>query len=205
MLRKAPFRNSGNYLVCGSLRLHPTSMIKLLLLAMASTARVSSPIPPCVPVASDHLAPTSSAIDDHRALRKALGEPMPQAPTMVMMYGRGGDLSTDEYSIVLARGADNVWHGTAVGRTQIWVKDAPYTPMKRMEWVLDEDQGRQLDDAISRRCPFDRSAASANNSGPPPIGYIARRIDVIQPGQTAITYYASEGDGKVASLIRPPE
>jgi hypothetical protein len=180
-------------------------MMKLLLLAMVSTVGASSPPPPCVPVASDHLAPTSSAVEDHKALRKAIGEPMPQAPTMVMMYGRGGHLSTEEYSVVLARGADNVWHGTAVGRSQIWIKDAPYTPMKRTEWVLDKDRAQQLDDAISRRCLFDRSAASDANSGPPPIGFIAQRIDVIQPGQTPITYYASEGDGKVASIIQPPQ
>lgn len=180
-------------------------MIKLLLLAMATATGANSATPPCVPVASDHLAPTSSAIDDHKALRKALGEPMPQAPTMVMMYGRGGHLSTTEYSVVLVREADNVWHGTAVGRTQIWVKDAPYTPLKHIEWALDEEQSQQLDDAISRRCPFDRSVASANSSGPPPLGLISQRIDVFQPGQAPITYYASEGDGKVASLIRPPE
>ena len=172
---------------------------------MATTAGASSPRSPCVPIASDHLAPTSSAVEDHKALRKAIGEPMPQAPTMVMLNGRGGHLSTEEYSVVLARGADEVWHGTAVGRSQIWIKSAPYTPLKRTEWVLDEDRAQRLDDAISRRCPFDRSASSDANFGPPPIGFIAQRIDVIQPGQTPVTYYASEGDGKVASLIQPPQ
>lgn len=180
-------------------------MMTLLLLAMASTASISSVNPPCVPVASDHLAPTTSAIGDHKALRKALGEPMPQTPTMVMMHGRGGHLSTGEYSVVLARGTNDVWHGTAVGRSQIWVKDAPYTPMKRIQWTLDRDKGRQLDNAISHRCPFDRSSTTANSSGPPPFGYIAQRIDIVQPGQAPITYYASEGDGVIASIIRPPE
>lgn len=180
-------------------------MMKLLLLAMGVIAGVSYATPPCVPVASDHLAPTTSAINDHKALRKALGEPMPHAPTMVMMHGRGGHLSTDEYSIVVARGTDDVWHGTAVGRSQIWIKDASYTPMKRIEWTLDKENGRQLDDAISRRCPFDRSAVKANSSGPPPLGLIAQRIDVVQPGRAPITYYASDGDGVIASIIRPPE
>jgi hypothetical protein len=177
-----------------------------ILLAMASTVGAGAPNSPCVPVPSDNLAPTSSAIDDHKALRKAIGEPMPQAPTLVMMFGRGGHLSTDEYSVILARGADNVWRGTAVGRSQIWAKDAPYTPMKRIEWVLDKDKAQQLNEAISRRCPFKRSGgADAVASGPPPRNYIAERIDVIQAGQTPITYYASEGDGVVASLIRPPQ
>ena len=181
------------------------AMITLQLLALISAAGAGPPPPPCVPVASDHLAPTSSAIDDHKALRKAIGEPMPQAATMVMMYGQGGHLSTEEYSVVLARGADNLWRGTAVGRSKIWIRDALYTPMKRIEWVLDKDKAQQLDDAISRRCPFDRSVARDANSGPPPLGLIAQRIDVVQPGQTPITYYASEGDGKVASLIQPPQ
>ena len=180
-------------------------MIKLLLLAIASAVSANSTTPPCVPVASDHLTPTESAIDDHKALRKALGEPMPQASTMVMMYGRGGHHSTEEYSIVLARGADDVWRGTAVGRSQFWMKDAPYTPMKRIEWVLDKGKARKLDDAISHRCPFDRSVLSAKNLGPPPRGYIAQRIDVVQPRQSPITYYVSEGDGVVAAIIRPPE
>lgn len=74
---------------------------------------------------------------------------MPPAPTMVMLYGRGGHLSTEEYSVILSRGVDNVWRGTAVGRSQIWIKDAPYTLMKRIEWVLDNDKARQLDDAMA--------------------------------------------------------
>lgn len=199
-----PFATRYN-LACFPLGRHPTAMIKLFFLALASTAEVSAAAPPCVPIASDHLAPTSSAFEDHGALRKAIGEPMPQAPTMVMMYGRGGHLSTIEYSIVLARGAGSVWHGTAVGRRQIWIKDAPYTPMKRIEWVLDEDQAHQLDDALSRRCPLDRAVASNANDRAPSLGYIAERIDVIQQGQPPVTYHASEGDGRVALLIRPPQ
>ncbi len=124
---------------------------------------------------------------------------------MVMMYGRGGHLSTEEYSVILARGADDVWRGTAVGRRQIWIKDAPYTPMKRIEWVLDKDKARELDDAISRRCSIDRSALTPKDTGPPPLGYIAQRIDVVQPRQAPVTFYASEGDGVVAAIIHPPE
>jgi len=180
-------------------------MITLLLFAVTSAAVATSGIPPCVPVASDDLAPTSSAIEDHRALREALGEPMPTAQTMVMVFGRGGHLSTEEYSVILARDANDVWNGTAVGRRRISVKDAPFVLMKRMKWVLDKERSEKLEDAISRRCPFDRSVAFNRESGPPPLGYISERIDIILPRRSTLTYHASEGDGKIASLIRPPE
>ncbi len=176
-----------------------------LLLAMLSIAETGAAARPCIPIASDNLAPTSSAVADHQALRKAMGEPMPHARTMVMLHSRGGHLSTEEYSIVLARGGDGAWHGTAVGRSQIWVKDAPYSPMKRIEWALDRNKGRELDAALSRRCPFDRSAAGVDTSTPPPRGLISERIDVIQAGRTPVTYYATQGDGKIAALIRPPQ
>lgn len=180
-------------------------MMMLLLLAVASPARAGSSNLPCIPIVADHLASTPSAIADHKALRKALGEPMPEAPTMVMMYGRGGHLQTTEYSVILARGAHHTWRGTAVGRTQIWVKDAPYTPMKRIEWELDKDKARRLDDAIAHRCRFDRSAAQANYSSPTAAGSISQRIDVVQPGHAPMTYGAPDGDGTIASIIRPPE
>ncbi len=124
---------------------------------------------------------------------------------MVMLHGRGGRLSTEKYSIVLARGPDSLWHGTAVGCSQIWVKDAPYSPMKRMEWTLDTNKGRELDAALSRRCPFDRSAVQVDTSKPPPRGMMLERIDVIQAGRTPATYYATQGDGVIASPILPPE
>lgn len=181
------------------------SMMTLLLLAMLSTAKAGASERPCIPVASDNLAPTPSAVADHKTLRKALGEPMPQVPTMVMLYGSGGHLSTQEYSIVLARGNGGLWHGTAVGRSQIWVMDAPYSPMKRREWILDRNKGGELDAALSRRCPFDRSAVQVDTSEAPPLGTMSERIDVIQAGRTPVTYYATQGDGKIASLIRPPE
>ncbi|MET1757173.1 hypothetical protein ABVV53_17165 [Novosphingobium sp. RD2P27] len=176
-----------------------------LLLFMASLAGGASSSLPCVPVASDHLAPTTSALDEHRALRKALGEPIPHSPTMIMLYGKGGHLSTEEYSIVLVRQADAVWRGTAVGRSRIWVKDAPYSPMKRVEWVLEKAAAGQLEDAISRRCSWNRAEAlQANKSGPTPRDYIPERIDVITAGDAPITFYADEGDGRIAALIRPP-
>ncbi|WP_336963748.1 hypothetical protein [Sphingobium aquiterrae] len=126
-------------------------MISLLLLAAAPVIeRVAEGPPLCVPVASDQLKPTTSDIEEHRALRRVLGEPMPDASMMVMLHGKGGHLSTQEYSIIAARNMDGLWHGTAVGRSQISVKNAPYTPMKRAEWVLDKVTAEKLDRAMDR-------------------------------------------------------
>ena len=180
-------------------------MIGLALLALA-LADAGSSARPCVPVASDHLEPTPSAIEDHRSLRQALGVPMPQAPTMVMLYGKGGHLSTEEYSIVLIRAADGTWQGTAVGRSQIAVQDAPYIPMKEKDWTLAKAAAKELENAISRHCPFDRAAPSkASKSNPPPRGYISERVDVFTPNHAPITFYASEDDGKIAQFIRPQD
>ena len=180
-------------------------MIELLLLAIAPVAGNASTGPLCLPVASATSNPTASAIEDHRALRKAIGEPMPQSPTMVMLYGKGGHLSTSEYSIVVVRAADGTWQGTAVGRSQIWIKDAPYSPMQRADWVLDKAAGPQLDEAISRRCPAGRQAIDKPaDSGPPPLGSVPERIDVVTPGHAPSSFYSEEGEGKIAALIRPP-
>jgi hypothetical protein len=138
-------------------------------------------------------------------LRQAMGEPMPQSPTMVMLFGRGGHLSTQEYSIVLVKAASGAWQGTAVGRSRILVEGSPYSPMKRAEWVLDRKAGRELDDAITRQCHAKRADADKPIAqGPPPLGFVSERIDVLVPGHAPSTFYADEGDDNLAALIRPP-
>ena len=176
-------------------------MIELLLLAIAPAAGYASTSRPCLPVAPATAKPTTSAIENHRALRKALGEPMPRSPTMVMLYGEGGHLSTDEYSIIVVRATNGTWHGTKVGRSRIWIEDAPYSPMLRADWILDKATGLQLDKAITRRCPSNREATT--DSGPPPLGIVPELIDVMTPGHAPSTFYSEEDDGKIAALIRP--
>lgn len=175
-------------------------MIELLLLAIAPVIGNASTSLPCLPVAPATSKPTTSAIEDHRALRKALGEPMPQSRTMVMLYGEGGHLSTSEYSIIVVRAANGTWHGTEVGRSRIWIEDAPYSPMQRTDWALDKVTGLLLDNAISRRCPAGREAT---DSGPPPLGAVPELIDVMTPGHAPSTFYSEEDEGKIAALIRP--
>lgn len=180
-------------------------MIALFLLAIAPVTGNVSTNSPCLPVAPAVSKPTASAIEDHRTLRQAIGEPMPQSSTMVMLYGKGGHLSIEEYSIIVVRSADGIWRGTAVGRSQILVKDAPYIPMKRTEWALDEAAGLKLDDAMSHRCSSGgKAAAKSADLSPPLRGFVPERIDAVTPGHAPSTFYSEEGDGKVAALIRPP-
>lgn len=180
-------------------------MILMLALAVLSPESGSATVAGlCIPIASDHLKPTTSDVQDHAVLREALSEPFPQSRKMVMLHGTGGHLSKDEYSIVVTRAHDGVWHGTAVGRSQIAIQDAPFTPMKRKEWVLDKQSGLSLDKAISRKCPFNRAAHDSSTTGAPPLGYISEKIDVVTSGQPTYSFYVGEGGTKIADLIRPP-
>lgn len=177
----------------------------LLLSAIASVSGTKSEaVRPCIPAPANGSQPTVSAISDHRALRKIIGEPMPEAATAVMLYGKGGHLGTNEYSIILDRAANGSWQGTAVGRSQVWIVGAPFTPMDRKEWHLSPEDGQRLDDAISHRCPRKSAERKFKPSGPPPLDFIPERIDVVSPNNNTVTFYATEGGGQIATMIRPP-
>lgn len=183
-------------------------MLELFLLAFAApdVAGETAPVP-CLPVASDQSKVAPSAIKDHHSLREALGEPMPQAPTMVMVYGKGGHLETREYSIIAARAADGSWRGTAVGRSQIWVEGAPFSALPRVEWRLDATAGQQLDKALLSYCPpTEEGDISSSGTIPPapPRGLTSERIDIIRPGAGHTTFSADQDDG-IAALVRPPD
>lgn len=179
-------------------------MIQLLLLAAAAgSATPSISVPACVPVASNQHQPTTSGIEDHKKLRQALSEPMPEGAPMVMLYGKGGHLSTEEYSIIVVRLPDGQWRGTAVGRSQIWVEGARFTPMKRAEWSLDKASGKRLTAAISQTCSFIRDTKKDLKSGPPPRGYIPEKIDVVSAEHRRHSFYVDEGGEAIAALVRP--
>ncbi len=175
-------------------------MIAALLLALVAPA-ASADAAPCVPAATAEIAPSTLA--DHRALRETLNESMPAAATMVMLFGRGGHLSTSEYSIVLARRADGRWDGTAVGRSQIWVKGAPFNPLGRREWTLDQEKSRALDAAIVRRCPAARAVDDGDSANRMP-DHMGERIDLIRPCAPVITFRPADANGGLDGLLRPP-
>ena len=181
-------------------------MLDLLIFAVASlNGNGTQPLHPCLPASREETTSVASAVDDHRAIRRILNEPMPDAPTMVMLYGKGDHLATNEYSIIVIRNADGSWRGTAVGRSQVSIVDAPFTPMKKVEWELGAEEGQRLDEAISRRCPSKRPPKTSTLSGPPPLDFIRERIDVVQPNMNVTTFYVSVYKNKFAALIRPTQ
>lgn len=175
-------------------------MIAALLLALGAPA-ASADAAACIPAATQDGVLT--AVNEHRTLRETLGEPMPKAATMVMLFGRGGHLSTSEYSIVLARRADGRWDGTAVGRSQTWIKDAPFNPMNRREWTLDQEKSRALDAAIVRRCPAARAVDDGDSANRMP-DHMGERIDLIRPCAPVITFRPADANGGLDGLLRPP-
>ena len=185
-------------------------MITLLLLASAISGDRPETSPVICPTATNSasslaLSKRLSKIESHRALRRSMGEPMPTAATMVMLYGYGGHLATSEYSIVLARGTDGVWRGTAVGRTRIWVQDAPYTPMSRVEWALDPAAGKQLNDSVDRHCPrVDRPYSPSKKPSPPPLGTIFEVLDVVTGDHQHAVSVAPYRSDDLATMVRPP-
>lgn len=186
--------------------MHPCPMIDLLIFALASlNGNGLQPNRPCLPASREETTAVASAVDDHRAIRKILNEPMPDAPTMVMLYGKGGHLATNEYSIIAVRNADGSWQGSAVGRSQVSIVDAPFTPMKKVEWELGMEEGQRLDEAISRRCPSKRPPKTSTPSRPPPRDFIPERIDVVTPNMSVTTFYVSVYRDKFAAMIRPPK
>lgn len=171
------------------------------LLALAATTATDPTL--CVPVPAAGNPRTSSQIGEHRTLRKALDEPLPTTPTMVMLFGRGGHLATDEYSIIVARSADGVWHGTAVGRSKIWVEGAPYTKLPRKEWTLDAAAGAKLDAAIACRRPY-KPTKSRSPELPPNRGYFPETVEIMANGRTIVAFGSDEQRNTIANLLRPP-
>ncbi len=170
------------------------------LLALAATAADPTL---CVPVPTAEAARTSSQIDEHRSLRKALDEPIPNASTMVMLFGRGAHLATEEYSIIVARGPDGVWYGSAVGRSRIWVEGEPYTSLPRKEWTLAAAAGAKLDAAIACRRRY--KPATRRFPGSPPVrGYVPETVEIVIKGRTTAAFGSDEQGNTTATLLRPP-
>lgn len=179
-------------------------MLGSILLILAPVAAKAPASKPCLPTTSADSDATASAIEDHRTLRGALGEQMPEGANMIFLFGKGLHLSVTEYSIAVVRDPSGVWRGTAVGRRKIAVEDAPWSVMKRADWLLDAVTGRQLDQAIKRQCqPSKENAGRIANSAPPPVDFIPERIDVVISGRKPFTLYA-ESNPEFAALIRPP-
>ena len=147
---------------------------------------------------------------EHTALRSALGEAMPHADSMVLIHALGGHLSTTEYSIVLERQSNNRWTGTSVGRSQIWIKDAPYSSLPRKQWTLSEESGRRIDTILQSVCLYaEPSQFVSEQNGTPPLGAMIQHLDVLTPTRRRSSDFLG-GDAKgltadLANLATPAD
>ena len=112
--------------------LHRKAMLPALLLVIPSLAATAQAPLPCRPMTTASAGPSSVMID-HWKVRTDVGEPMPTAPTMVMLYTSGGHHETVTYSLIVARRADGGWRWTAVGQRSYWIGEEKSTPMPRAE------------------------------------------------------------------------
>jgi len=144
----------------------------------------------------------ADAMKEHTALHFALGEAMPHADSMVLIHALGGHLCTTEYSIVLERQSNNRWTGTAVGRNQIWIKDAPYSSLPRKQWTLSEKSGRRIDTILQSVCLYaEPSQFVSEQNGPPPLGAMMQHLDVLTPTRRRSSdFFGGDAKGLTAEL-----
>lgn len=147
-------------------------------------------------------SPIADSLPSHQALRTAMGAPMPEGAATVMIHGVGGHLETTEYSIAIARGADGQWHGTAVGRSSVWIKDAPFSTIAPKNWTVPPEKGRRIDAIVDGACLYAEPAQFATNRDePPPLGVLVMQLSIVTPrGRHRATYLGGQAKGLTAEL-----
>lgn len=144
------------------------------------------------------------ALGKHAALRAALGQKMPHASSMVLVHAVGGHLGTEEDSIILSRADDGRWSGTAVGRSRIWVQDAPYVASPGKQWTLPAEAGQRLDRILDDKCFYAEPAAfDSSSAGPPPLGAMVLSLDVLTPSRRrSALFLGGEAKGRTAEIVQ---
>jgi len=161
------------------------------------------------PLASypDDWMPAASAKAPHAALRKQLGEPMPEARSMVSIHAVGGDLATTEFSVILVRGDDGVWRGTAVGETKVWIDGIKPSLMPRAAWALTTDLGHRLDDLLADRC-FYAEPTEFHRKQVGPVGSLFMTLETQTPERRRVVDYKGNDVAgltkEVTELAFPP-
>lgn len=117
----------------------------------------------------------------HVALRKSLGEPVLAGRSMINIYGSGGDLGTTEYSIMLVRGDDGIWKGTAVGQTTVWLQGASPMITPRKAWILNSRAGRKIDAILDSQCYYAEPTFFQHRLGPPSPGVLGVNLESNTP------------------------
>ncbi|WP_019516252.1 hypothetical protein [Sphingomonas sp. Mn802worker] len=171
------------------------------LLALAGPAAAVCKGAPQAP-AADFLADETA----HRALRDETGVAMPTDPEHITIYAAGGHLATTRISIVATRAADGLWHTDAVGRSKIWVEGAMPSDMPHVTRTLSIEDGARIDALLDQPAFWRQELSARDNEGPPPLGLMVRRIDVVTPN--CAQHWATAGDqpsmlAELDALITP--
>lgn len=151
--------------------------------------------------------PVSGVESKHAALRALLKEPMPVSRSVISIYAIGGDLETTEFSVILARGANGAWSGTAVGQSKIWVEGAKPSIMPRRAWTLPDDKGRRLDQILSGKC-FYAEPTAFHRKEVPAVGALFMDVETRTSNhQRQFSYKGGHVDGlskELTDLTFPP-
>ncbi|MGI4730439.1 MAG: hypothetical protein ACRYFW_01670 [Janthinobacterium lividum] len=142
----------------------------------------------------------SDTRDRHIELRRELGAPIPTADTIVLVYLQGGDLGTLDYSVVLERNDDGMWHGSAVGKRQAWIPSPPsIEPLRR--WTLPVADGRRLDTILADKCYY-AEPTGFRSLTPPQVGAVGVDIETISRKKTRIaSVYRGQGDELTDAVV----
>lgn len=152
---------------------------------------------------SEDLQTQNNGVDKHRKLRAELGEPMPSAPTMVLLYAAGGHLAISEYSIIVYRSAEGKWNGTAVGRSKTSIEEDRFRPMKKREWVLDDYEADRLEKILDDGCFYSESKTFNGGGGPPSRDAMFVRLYAITPTRhRSAGYLTGNAKGLTAEVDR---
>ena len=143
---------------------------------------LATPIAATCPAASADADVLAGTIEPHRALRQELGVALPDAPVRVLIYSEGGHLATTRISIVAVRNAGGRWRTDAVGRSRIWVKDAPPSDMPHLARTLSAEDSRAVDVILADPDLWRETSSPVGHVEPPPLDHASRDVAVFTPG-----------------------
>ncbi|WP_203310411.1 hypothetical protein [Sphingomonas beigongshangi] len=151
--------------------------------------------------------PVSSVEDRHVALRALLNEPMPLSRSMISIHAVGGDLETTEFSVILERGINGTWSGTAVGQSKAWIEGAKPYILPRKAWLLPDEKGRRLNQILADKC-FYAEPTTFHRAEVPAVGVLYINVETrISNHQKQFSYKGGHVDGlskELTDLAFPP-
>lgn len=80
------------------------------------------------------------------------------------------------------RDAGGRWRTDAVGRSRIWVKDAPRSDMPHLARTLSAGDSRAVDAILADPDLWRETSLPIGHVGPPPLDHALRDIAVFTPG-----------------------